>query len=109
VTIAKALDAEAEHVDGVARRTVGGAIEWAARGMTFAALAGNTAEFRLSRVVAGAARATPDAGTSPRGADWVAFTPRELDRYAQDRAVAWFRSAYRTATQGSRLESKRPR
>jgi hypothetical protein len=109
VTIAEVLDAEAAELEGVQRRTVGGGIEWAAGLVTFAALAGNTAEFRLNPVVAAAARGTPDAGGSGRGDQWVAFSPRELDRYAQDRAVAWFGSAYRTALAGRGQESKRPR
>jgi hypothetical protein len=109
VTIAEALDAEAAELDGVERRTVGGATEWVAGGVTFAALAGDTADFRLSPVVAAAARGTPAAGASGRGDHWVAFSPPELDQYAQDRAVAWFGSAYRTALAGKGQESKRPR
>jgi len=109
VTLVEAIDEAAAGVDGVERRTVDGAMEWAAGGVMFAALAGDTAEFRLSPVVAAAARATPDAGASARGADWVAFSPGELDRYALDRAVAWFGSAYRTAMAGKSQESKRPR
>jgi hypothetical protein len=109
VTIAEVLDAEAAELEGVERRTIGGGIEWAAGGVVFAALAGDTAEFRLNPVVAAAARGTPDAGGSGRGDQWVAFSPPELDRYAQDRAVAWFGSAYRTAVAGKIQESKRPR
>jgi hypothetical protein len=109
VTIAEALDEAAAGLDGVERRTGDGGIEWAAAGVTFAALAGGTAEFRLSPVVAAAARATPDAGASARGADWVAFSPGELDRYALDRAVAWFGSAYRNTLAATSQESKRPR
>ena len=109
MTIAEALDAEAARLDGVERRTVGGGIEWAAAGAMFAALAGDVAEFRLTPVVAAAARGTPNAGASSRGDQWVAFSPGELDRYAQDRAVAWFGSAYRSAVAGQGQESKRPR
>jgi len=32
-----------------------------------------------------------------RGADWVAFSPPELDQYAIDRAIAWLASAWRRA------------
>ena len=109
MTIAEVLDAEAAELHGVEWRTAGGGIEWVADGVTFAALAGDTAEFRLSPAVAAAARGTPDAGASGRGADWVAFSPPRLDRYAQDRAVAWFGSAYRTAACGKSRESERPR
>ena len=101
MTIAEALDAQAAELGGVERRTVGEVIEWDAGGVTFAALAGDAAEFRLGPAVAAAARGTPDTGPSGRGPDWVAFRPTELDRYARDRAMAWFGSAWR--------ESKRPR
>jgi hypothetical protein len=109
VTLAEVLDAEVAQLDGVERRAVGGGIEWAADSIMFAALAGDTAEFRLSPVVAAAARDTPDAGPSGRGGEWVAFSPPLLDRFALDRAVAWFGSAYRTAAGAKSRESERPR
>jgi hypothetical protein len=109
VSIAEALDVEAAEFDGVERRAVADGIVWVADGVMFAALAGDTAEFRLNPVVAAAARDTPDAAASGRGADWVAFSPPQLDRYARDRAVAWFGSAYRTAAGGKSRESERPR
>jgi hypothetical protein len=70
---------------------------------------GGVAEFRLSPTIAAAARNTPNAGPSSRGGEWVAFSPPQLDRYALDRAVAWFGSAYRTAAGATGQESKRPR
>jgi hypothetical protein len=97
VTIGEVLEAAAAGLDGVERRSAGDGIEWATGGIAFAAVAGSAAEFRLSQAIAAAARATPDAGPSARGADWVAFSPSELDRYSLDRAVAWFGSAYRNA------------
>ena len=109
MTIAEVLDAEAGQLHGVERRAIGGGVEWLADGVAFAALAGEIAEFRLSPVVAAAARATPDAGASGRGDQWVAFNPPQLDRYALDRAVAWFGSAYRAAASGKSRESERPR
>lgn len=109
MTLAEALHAEGAKLHGAERRIVSGVIDWTAGGITFAAVAGDTAEFRLSPVVAAAARATPGAGGSARGADWVAFSPPQLDRYSLDRAVAWFGSAYRHATRAQAHESKRPR
>jgi hypothetical protein len=101
VTIAaeltEALDKEAAGLAGVERRTAAGGIEWAAGAVTFAALGGDIAEFRLNPVVAAAARATPNAAPSSRGGEWVSFSPPQLDRYSRDRAVAWFGSAYRNA------------
>jgi hypothetical protein len=75
-----------------------GTTEWQAGGTVFAAVSGSTAEFRLAPAVAEAARRTDDAGTSPRGPEWVAFRPPKLDDRAADRATAWFASAHRRAT-----------
>lgn len=97
--LAEALDEEAAGLDGVERKTVADGVEWRVGGVAFAALGGDIAEFRLSPVVAAAARATPDADVSARGGAWVSFSPSQLDRYSRDRAVAWFGSAYRNAAQ----------
>lgn len=61
---------------------------------------GASAAFRLDPVLAGAARRTPDTGTSPRGPEWVAFAPAVLDDHAIDRAEAWFGAAVRRASTG---------
>jgi hypothetical protein len=111
VTIGEALEDAAAPLDGVERRNAGTAVEWTAAGVVFAAAAGDTAEFRLDPVVVGAALGTPDTGPSARGPEWVAFSPSQLDRFARDRAVAWFGSAYRRASPPAtvRPESRRPR
>jgi len=70
---------------------------WSVGGQPFAALSVGTAEFRLDAVLAPAARRTPDTTGSPRGKEWVAFSPAILDRYAEDRLRAWFAAAYRRA------------
>jgi hypothetical protein len=103
VTIGEALEAAASGLKGVERRTVSGGTEWATGGAVFAAVGGDTAEFRLDPVVGRAALATPDAGPSSRGPDWVAFGPAQLDRFAIDRAAAWFGSAYRRAAAQPRV------
>jgi hypothetical protein len=77
----------------------GAAFTW--HGTVFAAVHGAIAEFELEPVIARAARGTPATAASPRGADWVVFAPPELDRFARDRAVAWFGSAYRRAVSRS--------
>jgi hypothetical protein len=87
--------AELEAVDEAA--TPGGAVEWSIDGIVFAAVNGGRAEFRLDPMVAAAALRTPDTSPSPRGGDWVAFAPPELDRHAIDRATAWLASAWRRA------------
>ena len=94
MTLAEALAAAAADLDGVGD----GEPEWSVGGIVFAAVtAPGTAEFRLEPIVARAALGTPDTGPSNRGADWVAFRPKELDRFALDRATAWLGSAYRNA------------
>ena len=60
-------------------------------------MSGDRAEFRLDPAVAAAALRTPDTSPSPRGADWVAFSPAALDGHALDRAKAWLASAWRRA------------
>lgn len=54
---------------------------------------GATAEFRLRTDVAAAAARTPEAGPSPRGPEWVAFSPTTFDRFTRDRIEAWFEFA----------------
>jgi hypothetical protein len=56
----------------------------------------------LDGPVARAALATPDTAASPRGACWVRFAPRVIDRYTADRAEAWLRYAHRRAAEVSR-------
>jgi hypothetical protein len=97
MTLAEVLDEAANVLGGVDRREGTGGLEYLAGGKPFAALAGDTAEFCLEPIVARAALGTPDATPSRRGPDWVAFRPRELDRFALDRATAWFLSAGRLA------------
>jgi hypothetical protein len=100
MTLAEVLDEAALALDAVDRREGTGGIEFLVGARPFAALAGasgDSAEFCLEPVVARAALGTPDTTPSPRGADWVAFRPGELDRVARDRATAWFLSAWRRA------------
>jgi hypothetical protein len=89
----------AETGDGLEARgdtSPDGAI-WSFEARPFATLHEGTAEFRLDRTLAGAARRTPDTVPSPRGDDWVAFSPPEIDQFAEDRLRAWFGAAHRRA------------
>lgn len=97
MTLAELFDAAAATLDAIDRREGNGVIEFAIDGRPFAALASGGAEFRLGPHVGRAALGTPDATPSSRGPDWVAFRPPELDRFASDRATAWFLSAWRYA------------
>ena len=71
---------------------------WSRGGTVFAALNGSTIEIRLGATIAPAAIRTPDTRPSPRGADWIAFSPTELDGHALDRLGAWLEAAHRRAT-----------
>jgi hypothetical protein len=97
-SIAALLVAAATDLAGVERRSLGPGSEWSTRGIIFAAVHGDRAEFRLAQPIAAAARRTPGTDASARGADWVAFAPPELDGYAIDRAEAWLASAWRHAS-----------
>jgi hypothetical protein len=97
MTLAEVIDQAADELDPIERVATSSGAEWRRGGRAFAALTGERAEFRLPAVVGAAALGTPDTAHSERGADWVAFEPRELDRMAVDRASAWFGSAWRHA------------
>jgi hypothetical protein len=89
----------AEAADGLEVEVVAtsAGTEWRRIGRPFAAADAGVAEFWLDPAVAAAALRTPATGVSPRGRDWVAFRPAELDDHALDRAEAWFGSAWRRA------------
>ena len=97
MTLGGLFDEAIASAGSVDRREVNGGVEYLVDERPFAALAGDTAEFRLDRLVGRAALGTPDALPSPRGPEWIAFRPAELDRFASDRATAWFLSALRHA------------
>ena len=75
----------------------GGDVTWSRGDRAFAILGagGSAAEFALDPAVAAAATRTPDVVPSTRGRGWVRFEPASLDPHSQDRASAWFGSAYR--------------
>lgn len=100
LTLAEVLSAAAEDLVGVAAASSPGAdaMTWSVGTTPFAVLTGELAEFRLDPLVVAAALRTPDTAPSPRGHDWVAFTPAVLDDAAIDRAEAWFLSAHRRLT-----------
>ncbi|MBI2782365.1 MAG: hypothetical protein HYX55_11305 [Chloroflexi bacterium] len=74
-----------------------GATTLSFRGKPFAVLSPTGIELRLDPPIAAAATRTPDTAPSPRGKEWVRFSPRELDGHAVDRLEAWFELAYRRA------------
>lgn len=87
----------AAHVGEVSESTSDEATEYR-RGSTLFAVAGpDQVELRLNPEVAEAARRTPATSATPRGAEWVRFSPPVVDEYALDRAEAWFLSAWRRA------------
>ncbi len=100
MTLLELLTEAAEGLAGVSASTdPGSGIVWDRVGRPFAWLSadGRAAEFRLDGPVASAALRTPDTAGSRRGADWVRFSPADLDEPAIYRAEAWFGSAWRRA------------
>lgn len=93
-------DLIADELDGLAeveRTAVAGATTYARAGRPFAHASATELHVRLDALVAPAALRTPDTAASERGAGWVHFTPRSLDRFAADRAAAWVEYAWRHA------------
>jgi FAD/FMN-containing dehydrogenase len=86
-----------EDLPGVTRRRDGEVVLLAVRERVFAVLGPDLLEVGLDAPVAKAALRTPDTRPSPRGAGWIAFTPKAPDRFALDRAEAWLRLGHRRA------------
>jgi hypothetical protein len=94
------VEAVLEELDGVGRRRDGQVDVFDVGGRVFAVLGPDLLEVVLEGSIARAALTTPDTRPSPRGAGWVAFTPKAIDRFALDRAEAWVRFAHRRAGGG---------
>ena len=94
------VEAVVEDLDGVSRARDGEAVTYVTAGQPFAVLLPDVLEVRLDPAVAKAALRTADTLASPRGAGWIAFAPRSIDRFALDRAEAWIRSAHRRVAGG---------
>ena len=92
------VEAVLEDLDPVARRRDGEVVLLSARARVFAVLGADMLEVALEPSIAAAALRTADTRPSPRGAGWIAFTPRNVDRFALDRAEAWVRLAHRRAS-----------
>ena len=88
------VEAVVEELEDVERVRDGEAVTYTSGGRPFAVLVADVLEVSLDPVVAKAALRTANTLASPRGAGWVAFTPRSIDRFALDRAEAWLRSAH---------------
>jgi hypothetical protein len=73
------------------------ATAWSKQGVVFAVVRPAGVEIRLDPAIAAAAARTPDVAPSPRGRDWVRFSPRTLDGHAVDRLTAWLELACRRA------------
>lgn len=99
-TLDERVESVAEDLDAERRRD-GESVMFLAAGRPFAALLPEALEVSLDPAVARAALTTADTRASARGAGWVAFTPRSIDRFALDRAEAWLRSAHRRAAGGA--------
>lgn len=87
----------AERMEAVEIASVDALIEHRRAARPFAVALAGAAEFRLQAEIAEAVLRTPDTAPSARGAGWVRFAPPVLDRFARDRAEAWYLTAWRTA------------
>jgi hypothetical protein len=92
-----ALVADASATYGAEQVDAGDGVSYASGETIVAVVTGATVEFRLRADVAAAAARTLDAAPSPRGPEWVAFTPTAFDRFARDRIESWFEFAVRQA------------
>ncbi len=97
-TLDERVELVLEDLPGVTRRHDAEVALLAVRGRVFAVLGPDFLEVALDPPVASAALRTPDTRPSPRGAGWIAFGPRQADRFALDRAEAWLRLGHRRAT-----------
>lgn len=73
----------------------GATTTWSRHGTSFAVVGPTGIEIRLDPAIAAAAARTPDTAPSPRGKEWVRFSPRDLDAHAVDRLRAWLELAHR--------------
>ena len=99
-TLVQVLSELAAADPTIEAREHGTVVEYLVGGVAFATAHGPTASFRLGLDIAAAAARTVGTRPSPLGPGWVAFTPRRFDRYALDRATAWFGLARRLASTG---------
>ncbi|HEY3522968.1 MAG TPA: hypothetical protein VGK63_04640 [Candidatus Limnocylindrales bacterium] len=95
--LAELIEEHTEAAPGIERSPSEPGVSYGVRGRAFAVVAGDVLEVDLGPAVAAAAIRTPDTAPSARGPDWVRFAPPVLDRFARDRAVAWFEAAQRRA------------
>ena len=111
LSLGELLERLATEAEGVERRSATGRVEYLFRGQLFAAREDDDeARFRLTPDTARAAADTPGASRSAAGPEWVALRVTQLDRFAEDRARAWFEFALRRAgAGGGRADKKRPR
>ena len=92
--LASLLEELALASPGVERRVAGELVEYSTASRPFAITnADGRAEFLLRGDVGRAALRTSDVSASSRGPDWIALAPASVDRYARDRATAWFELA----------------
>jgi hypothetical protein len=94
--IAALLASIADALGGVGI-TFGATLEYRRDGALFATLGVAGFEVLLGEDIAGAAIRTSDTERSERGAGWIRFAPRHIDRFATDRAGSWFEAAWRRA------------
>ena len=81
----------------------GEGVAYAVGATVVVSVVGGTAEFRLRADIAAAAARTAEASPSPRGPEWVAFSPTTFDRFTRDRIEAWLSSREAPIGRGASL------
>ena len=87
----------ADELDEVAVSSEAGAVTYARAGAVFARVSGSTLQVRLPVDIAEAALRTPDTTLDPEERGWLAFAPGPQAQHVDDRATAWFQTAWRHA------------
>jgi hypothetical protein len=88
----------AAELEDAAGTTDGAVTSYAREGVAFARVEGATLQVRLPVDIAEAALNTPDTMLDPDDRGWLSFTPADSERHVIDRATAWFRIAWKHAT-----------
>lgn len=88
----------AVELDDATGSADGSATVYAREGIEFARVEGGTLRVRLPVDIAEAALNTPDTALAPEDRGWLVFAPATAEAHVIDRAKAWFRIAWKHAT-----------
>lgn len=87
----------ADELDDIAVSTEGDGVAYARGGAVFARISSSTMQVRLPVDIAEAALRTPDTTVDSGDRGWIRFAPGDGAQHVNDRAAAWFQTAWRHA------------